>query len=201
MRYTGSLYRKSRRLGFSLLENDKEFTKGKARTTRPGQHGDKKIKMSNYGQQLQEKQKLMYLYGLNDRQFRRLFLVAKKRKGATTLNLLQVLESRLDSLVFKAGFAPTRRAARQLVSHGHIVVNGKKCNIPSIILNIGDKVAVAKGSLEHKSVKETTRPAADFLKANGSASKEVEILRMPERHELPENINEAYVVEWFNRLM
>ncbi len=201
MRYTKSIFKKSRRLGFSLLENEKEFTKGKARTTKPGQHGAKKVKLSNYGQQLQEKQKLMFLYGMNDRQFRRLFIIAKKRKGATTLNLLQVLESRLDSVVYKAGFAPTRRAARQLVSHGHILVNGKKVNIPSYILQLEDKISVAPKSLNHPSVKDTLRQPVDFLVVDKSAEKTVVLKRLPERKELPEDINEAYVIEWFNRLL
>ena len=200
MRYTGSIYRKSRRLGFSLLENNKEFTKGKQRTTRPGQHGARRTKLSNYGQQLQEKQKLMYLYGMNDRQFRRFFIIAKKRKGATTLNLLQVLESRLDSLVFRAGLAPTRRSARQLVSHGHILVNGKKVNIPSIILNVGDKISVAEKSKSMALISNVNTAAAPFINLNKDAL-EAEFVRLPERVELPEDINEAYVVEWFNRLL
>lgn len=200
MRYTGSIYKKSRRLGFSLLENNKEFTKGKQRTSRPGQHGAKRTKLSNYGQQLQEKQKLMFLYGLNDRQFRRLFTVAKKRKGATTLNLLQVLESRLDSVVFKAGFAPTRRAARQLVNHGHILVNNKKCNIPSKLLDVNDVVSVMEKSKNIPIIKETEVTIAPFLSADKN-SDGVVFARFPEREELSQDINEGYVVEWFNRLM
>ncbi|GAA5414313.1 30S ribosomal protein S4 [Ureaplasma ceti] len=200
MRYTGSLYRKSRRLGFSLLENNKEFTKGKQRTSRPGQHGAKRAKLSNYGQQLQEKQKLMYLYGMNDRQFRRLFIIAKKRKGATTLNLLQVLESRLDSLVFRAGLAPTRRSARQIVTHNHVLVNGKKVNIPSIILNVGDKIAIAEKSKAMPLIANTQTAAAPFINLNREAL-EAEFIRLPEREELSSEINESYVVEWFNRLM
>lgn len=200
MRYTKSIFKKSRYLGFSLLENDKEFTKGKARTTRPGQHGSKKVKHSNYGQQLIEKQKLMYLYGLNDRQFRRLFIVAKKRKGNATLNLLQVLESRLDSIVFRCGFAPTRRSARQLVNHGHIRVNGKKVDIASYLVNVNDIISVAEKSLNHKLVVETKKDAPAFLKQNGS-SKAMTLVRLPERDELPEGIHEASVVEWFNKLM
>lgn len=200
MRYTGSIYRKSRRLGFSLLENNKEFTKGKQRTSRPGQHGAKRTKLSNYGQQLQEKQKLMYLYGMNDRQFRRFFIIAKKRKGATTLNLLHVLESRLDSLVYRAGFAPTRRSARQLVSHGHVLVNNKKVNIPSIILNVGNVISLAEKSKDLALVANVNTAPAAFLTVNKDA-KTAEFTRLPERSELPEEINEAYVVEWFNRLM
>ncbi len=200
MRYIDSIYKKSRRLGFSLLESNKEFTKGKKRTTPPGQHGAKRVKLSNYGLQLQEKQKLMYLYGLNDRQFRRFFILAKKRQGATTLNLLQILESRLDSVLYRAALAPTRRSSRQLITHGHVLVNGKKVNIPSLILNVGDVISISDKSKQLKIVNEVNRSAADFIKLDND-SKKAEFLRLPERHELPENINESYVVEWFNRLL
>ncbi len=200
MRYTGSIYRKSRALGFSLLENNKEFLKGKKRTTRPGQHGAKRVKLTNYAQQLQEKQKLMFLYGLNDRQFRRFFLIAKKLPGATTYNLLRVLESRLDSLVYRAGLAPTRRSARQLVTHGHILLNGKKTNIPSIIVDINDKISVAENSKNIPIFKDLKPAKFEFVTLdinNLSAT----YTRYPNREELPETINEAYVVEWFNRLL
>ena len=200
MRYTGSIYRKSRKLGFSLLENNKEFSKGKKRTTRPGQHGAKKAKLTNYGQQLQEKQKLMFLYGLNDRQFRRFFLLAKKQKGATTLNLLKVLESRLDSLVFRAGIAPTRRSARQIVTHKHILLNGKVVNIPSIIVNIGDKIAVHDKAKSLDLIKNVKNHPAEFIKFDKN-NLVAELIRLPERQELPEGINESSVVEWFNRYL
>lgn len=200
MRYTGSIYRKSRKLGFSLLESNKEFSKGKKRTTRPGQHGAKRTKLTNYGLQLNEKQKLMFLYGMNDRQFRRFFIIAKKQKGATTLNLLRVLESRLDSLVYRAALAPTRRSARQLVTHGHVLVNGKKVNIPSIILNVGDKISIEEKSKSLSLIVDVKNSPADFMnldKANLSA----EFARVPEREELPEGINESHVIEWFNRFL
>lgn len=200
MRYTGSIFHKSRRLGFSLLENNKEFSKGKKRTTRPGQHGSKRIKLTNFGQQLQEKQKLMFLYGMNDRQFRRFFLIAKKHKGATTLNLLKVLESRLDSLVYRAALAPTRRSARQLVSHGHVLVNGKKVNIPSIILNIGDKISIEDKSRKIALITEVKSAPAEFIKLDKN-NFTAEYIRYPEREELPEGVNEAHVVEWFNRYL
>lgn len=200
MRYTGSIFHKSRKLGFSLLENNKEFSKGKKRTTRPGQHGTKRVKLTNYGQQLNEKQKLMFLYGMNDRQFRRFFMIAKKQKGATTLNLLRVLESRLDSLVYRAALAPTRRSARQLVTHGHILVNGKKVNIPSIIINVGDKISIAEKSKDLALITEVKTQPAEFIKLNKNALT-AEYIRVPEREELPENINESNVIEWFNRYL
>lgn len=200
-RYTGSIFKKSRRLGFSLLENNKEFTKGRKRTYGPGQHGNKRTKLSNYGQQLVEKQKLMYLYGLNDRQFRRLYSVALGRAGVLTINLLQVLESRLDSLVYRAGLAPTRRAARQLVNHSHILVDGKKVNIPSALIDVGAVISVKPSALNIPLIKNTINTPAPFMKLVDKDAKAVKYDRLPEREELPSDVNEAYVVEWYNRLM
>lgn len=200
-RYTGSIFKKSRRLGFSLLENNKEFTKGKKRSYGPGQHGNKRTKLSNYGQQLVEKQKLMYLYGLNDRQFRRLYRVALGRAGVLTINLLQVLESRLDSLVYRAGIAPTRRAARQLVNHSHILVDGKKVDIPSALIQVGSVISVKANALNIPLIKNTMNTPAPFMKLVDKDTKAVKYDRLPEREELPADVNEAYVVEWYNRLM
>lgn len=197
-RYTGSIYKRSRRLGFSLLENEKEFSKGKKRTYAPGQHGNKRVKLSGYGEQLQEKQKLMFMYGLNDRQFRRFFTIARHKEGVLTINLLQTLESRLDNLVFRMGFAPTRRAARQLVNHGHILLNGKKCDIPSALVNVGAKIAVKDKTKSKINMEKAI--IADFVKVD-TKTLEGQFTRLPERNELPENINESYVVEWFKRLV
>ncbi|MGL4948652.1 MAG: 30S ribosomal protein S4 [Mycoplasma sp.] len=197
-RYTGSVYKKSRRLGFSLLENDKEFSKGKKRTYAPGQHGNKRIKLSGYGEQLQEKQKLMFLYGINDRQFRRIFQIARKQEGVLTINLLRTLESRLDSLVFRMGFAPTRRAARQLVNHGHVLLNGKKCDIPSAIVNLNSEITLKTKTGEKIDL--SNAKIAEFVKVDTKAIKGT-YARFPERNELPENINESYVVEWFKRFV
>ena len=195
MRYTGSINRKSRRYGFSLLENNKEFSKGKKRTYAPGQHGQNKRKLSGYAEQLQEKQKLQFMYGMNDRQFRRLFKIAKGMKGSNALNLLIVLESRIDNLVFRMGFAPTRRAARQLVTHGHVLLNGKKCSIPSTICKIGDKIAIKEKSKALPVVKDTQlAKTLDFVKVDGSKF-EGEYVRFPAREELNQEINETYVVE------
>lgn len=200
-RYLGSITKKSRRYGFSLLENDREFLKGKKRTYAPGQHGNKRVKLSGYGEQLQEKQKMMYLYGLNDRQFRRTFIIAKHMKGALTLNTFIALESRLDNLVYRMGFAPTRRAARQLVNHGHILLNGKKVTIPSCMVKLGESVEVAERSKKLPLVLlgEQNTPCK-FVDVDHKTKKGV-FVRFPEREELPEGINEAYVVEWFNRLV
>ena len=123
MRYTGSDWKRSRRLGFSTLETNKELAK---RPYGPGQHGaNRKKKMSEYGKQLTEKQKLRQMYGVNERQFRRLFMLALKSKEVTGFAFMKLLESRLDNLVYRMGFARTRRGARQLVNHGHIQVNGQ----------------------------------------------------------------------------
>lgn len=123
-RYTGPVYKKSRHLGFSVLENGKELAK---RAYGPGEHGqDRRRKLSNYGVQLQEKQKLRFMYGLSEKQMHKAFEMALKAKGVNGENLLRILESRLDNLVYRIGFATTRKGARQLVNHGHITVNGKK---------------------------------------------------------------------------
>ncbi len=200
MRYTGSVFKKSRRYGLSLLENNKEFLKGKKRTTAPGQHGDKKIKLSGYGEQLREKQRLQYMYGINDRQFRRMFKIALKMKGNLSMNLLIVLESRLDNLVYRMGFAPTRRAARQLVSHRHILLNGKKCDIPSTMVSLKDTIEVKEKSRTLPIVNsgEIIKPLP-FVQV--SADKKGTYLRYPERNELNPDINETYVVEWYTRLI
>ena len=130
-RYTGADWKLSRRLNFSILETGKELAK---RPYGPGQHGnDRKKKPSEYGRQLIEKQKLRLMYGVNERQFRRLFLMASSSKEVTGIAFMRILESRLDNLVYRMGFARTRRAARQLVNHGHILVNGKKVDITLIM--------------------------------------------------------------------
>ena len=143
-RYTGSIYKKSRRLGFSILENGKELAK---RPYAPGIHGsDRRRKLSEYGVQLQEKQKVRFLYGLNEKQFRKVFEKASKMKGIAGENLLKLLESRLDNLVYRMGMAKTRKAARQVVNHGHITVNGRKVDIPSYTAKPGDIIAVKENS-------------------------------------------------------
>ena len=135
-RYTGPMHKKSRRLGFSVLENGKELAK---RPYAPGEHGqDRRKKLSNYGVQLQEKQKVRFMYGLSEKQLHKLFEKALKMKGVNGENLLKLLESRLDNLVYRIGFATTRKGARQLVNHGHVTVNGKKVNIPSYQVKPGD---------------------------------------------------------------
>ena len=197
-RYTGSVWKKSRHLGFSVLETGDELKK---RAYGPGQHGqDRKRKPSEYGVQLLEKQKLRTLYGVNERQFRRLFLIAKKEPTVTGLAFFRVLESRLDNLVFRMGFARTRAAARQLVSHGHILVNGKKCDIPSALCKVGDKISL-KGDKPLKVVKESldSRPASVGYVTVDAEKFEGVYTREPERTELPSDINESAIIEYYNR--
>ena len=198
-RYTGPVYKKSRRLGFSILENGKELAK---RPYAPGAHGnDKKRKSSEYGVQLAEKQKIRLMYGLNEKQFHRLFDKAAKMKGKSGYNLLCLLEARLDNMVYRLGLAKTRKAARQVVNHGHITVNGIKVDIPSYQVKVGDTVAVKENSLDHPAIKEAvetalTRPAFVEFDKNKMSGK---LLRLPDRSELNPDINETLIVEYYNR--
>ncbi|CCY89249.1 30S ribosomal protein S4 [Mycoplasma sp. CAG:956] len=198
-RYTGAQYKKSRHLGFSTLENGKELAK---RPYAPGIHGqDRRRKLSEYGVQLQEKQKVRFMYGLNEKQFAKTFKRATKMAGITGENLLQLLETRLDNVVYRMGMATTRRAARQIVNHGHITVNGIKVDIPSYTVKPGDVIAVKEQSLDHPAIKaavEATlnRPAYVEFDANKLTGK---YLRYPDRSELNPDINEALIVEYYNR--
>ena len=198
-RYTGSTYRKSRRVGFSILENGKELAK---RPYAPGQHGnERRRKLSDYGTQLQEKQKVRFMYGINEKQFRKIFDDAGKLKGVHGENLLRLLESRLDNLVYRLGFASTRKGARQLVNHGHITVNGIKVNIPSYRCKPGDVIAIKEQSKTHPAVLaslEGTNNRVEFVtfddkKLSGT------YVRFPERSELNADINESLIVEFYNR--
>ena len=200
MRYTGSDYKRSRRLGFSTLETGKELSK---RSYGPGQHGNgRKRKPSEYGKQLIEKQKLEQMYGVNERQFRRLFNLALKSDEVTGIAFFRILESRLDNLVYRMGFARTRRAARQLVNHGHITVNGAKVDIPSYLCKVGDKIALKEGH-DLKVVKESieSKPASVAYVEVDASKLEGKFLRVPERNELPSDINEAQVIEYYNRML
>ena len=198
-RYTGAQYKKSRHLGFSTLENGKELAK---RPYAPGIHGqDRRRKLSEYGVQLQEKQKVRFMYGLNEKQFAKTFKRATKMAGITGENLLQLLETRLDNVVYRMGMATTRRAARQIVNLGHITVNVIKVDIPSYTVKPGDVIAVKEQSLDHPAIKaavEATlnRPAYVEFDANKLTGK---YLRYPDRSELNPDINEALIVEYYNR--
>ena len=198
-RYTGSAYRKSRRLGFSILETGKELVK---KPYAPGQHGQKRSKkLSNYGIQLQEKQKVRFMYGLNERQFKKTFNEAGKLKGVHGEDFLKFLESRLDSLVYRIGFASTRKAARQIVNHGHITVNGNKVDIPSYRAKPGDIIAVKENSKDHPAIKqalEGVNKRVEFVTYDESKMAGT-FVRYPERSELNADINESLIVEFYNR--
>jgi len=198
-RYTGSAYKKSRRVGFSTLENGKDLAK---RPYRPGQHGqDRKAKPSNYAEQLNEKQKVKFTYGLTEKQFHQLFLKAGKLEGIHGENFLKLLESRLDNVAFRMGLSKTRRGARQVVNHGHILVNGKKVNIPSYLVKPGDVISVKETSKDHKAIKESleainsTVAYVNFDKAKMEGT----FIRYPERSELSAEINEPLIVEYYSR--
>lgn len=198
-RYTGSAYKKSRRVGFSTLENGKDLAK---RPYRPGQHGqDRRAKPSNYSEQLNEKQKVKFTYGLTEKQFHQLFIKAGKLEGIHGENFLRLLESRLDNVAFRMGLSKTRRGARQVVNHGHLLVNGKKVNIPSYLVQPGDVITVKETSKEHKAIKESleainsTVAYVNFDKAKMEGS----FIRYPERSELSQEINEALIVEFYSR--
>ena len=198
-RYTGPSFKKSRTVGFSTLENGKDLAR---RPYKPGQHGaDRRSKLSDYGTQLKEKQKVKFMYGLNERQFKKTFDEAAKLSGAHGENFLKLLESRLDNLVYRMGFANTRRGARQLVNHGHIAVDGKKVDIPSFRVKVGSVISLKDNTKELKSVTEalnavTTRVEyIDFDKTKNCAK----YVRLPERNELNADINESLIVEFYNR--
>ena len=198
-KYTGPSYRKSRRLGFSILENGKELAK---KAYAPGQHGNKKgKKLSNYGIQLQEKQKVRFMYGLNEKQFKKTFDQAGKMQGVHGENLLKLLESRLDNVAYRIGFATTRKGARQLVNHGHITVNGEKVNIPSYRVKPGDVIAIKENDRELKIVKESLEALKNRVEyVTFDESKLMgTFVRLPERSELNADINESLIVEFYNR--
>jgi small subunit ribosomal protein S4 len=197
-RYTGSAYKKSRRVSFSTLENGKDLAK---RPYRPGAHGQDRIKPSNYSAQLTEKQKVRFTYGMNEKQFHTLFLKAGKMEGIHGENFLKLLESRLDNVVYRMGLATTRRAARQVVNHGHILVNGKKVDIPSYNVKPGDVISVKEASRDHKAILASLE-AINSIPAYVTFDKknfEGTYVRYPERNELSADINEAFIVEFYNR--
>lgn len=201
-RITKPVNKTSRRLGFSILETGKEFSKGKQRQYAPGQHGPtKRIKLTNYGIQLREKQRIRYMYGINERQFYNTYKKAAKMQGVTGHNFLFMLESRLDNVVYRMGFATTRRQARQFVNHGHFLVDGKKVDIPSYQVKPGQVIEVKEKSSNMAAINEAleatlTTPAFVDVDKNAKKGKYV---RLPERAELNTEVNELLVVEYYNR--
>ncbi|MCS0542633.1 30S ribosomal protein S4 [Fredinandcohnia onubensis] len=198
-RYTGPSWKLSRRLGISLSGTGKELEK---RPYAPGQHGpNQRKKLSEYGLQLQEKQKLRHMYGVNERQFRTTFNNASKMQGILGENFMILLESRLDNLVYRLGLARTRRAARQLVNHGHITVDGGRVDIPSYRVKPGQTIAVREKSRNLVAIKEAieaTTFVPEYLTFDADKL-EGTYTRLPERSELPAEINEAFIVEFYSR--
>ena len=198
-RYTGPSTKIARKFGEPIFGADRNFEK---RNYPPGQHGlaSKRKKKSEYGTQLKEKQKVKYTYGLLEKQFRNLYEKASRMKGQKGENLIILLESRLDNLVYRMGIAPTRAAARQLVSHAHITLNGVVCNIPSAQVKPGDVVAVRERS---KSLEVITNSVASAVKYSwiefDAKSLTGKYINTPVRTEIPENINEQLIVELYSK--
>ncbi|EAF9594012.1 30S ribosomal protein S4 [Listeria monocytogenes] len=198
-RYTGPSWKVSRRLGISLSGTGKELER---RPYAPGQHGPtQRKKISEYGLQQAEKQKLRHMYGLTERQFKNTFNKAGKLLGKHGENFMILLEQRLDNIVYRLGLARTRRAARQLVNHGHITVDGKRVDIPSYQVSVGQVISVREKSAKNSAIAESLEVSSfvpeyvtfDAEKLTGSLN------RLPERSELAAEINEAFIVEFYSR--
>lgn len=198
-RYTGPACKRSRRVGISTLENGKELVK---KPYGPGQHGNgRKGKLSNYGVQLVEKQKIRFIYGISEKQLKKTFERAAKLKGIHGENILKLLESRLDNIVYRMGLASTRSGARQFVNHGHVSVNGRKVDIPSYQVKPGDVVAVRENSKDHKAMKESLEKVTKTVDYVSFDKNKLEgtYIRLPERSELSSDVNESLVVEFYNK--
>ena len=200
-RYTGPSWKVSRRLGISLSGTGKELAR---RPYAPGQHGqNNRRKLSEYGLQLREKQKLRMTYGLSERQFANLFVKAGKiREGKHGDNFMILLERRLDNVVYRLGLATTRRQARQLVNHGHITVDGKRVDIPSYEVKPGQVISLRERSKNLQVVKDALEAVvgrAPFVSFDENKM-EGSLVRLPEREELDAHIDEALVVEYYNKL-
>lgn len=200
-RYIGPKTKISRKFGEPIFGEDKYFER---RKYAPGQHGNSRRRrsVSEYGVQLKEKQKVKYMYGVLERQFRKLFDKANRKEGITGTNLLQFLETRLDNVVFRMGIAATRSQARQFVGHKHIIVNGDIVNIPSYLVRPGDVIAVRERSKSMEQIQIAMEisgtQAYPWIEFNAS-SLEGKLLEMPEREQIPENINEQLIVELYSK--
>lgn len=200
-RYTGPSWKISRRLGMSLSGTGKELAR---RPYAPGDHGQgRRGKLSEYGTQLREKQKLRMMYGLTERQFANLFIKAGKiREGKHGVNFMILLERRLDNMVYRLGLATTRRQARQLVNHGHITVDGKRVDIPSYEVSVGQVVSVREKSKKLTVITgavEAVVARPNFVQFDADKL-EGSLTRLPEREELEADIDESLIVEYYNKL-
>ena len=206
-RYRDAVCRICRREGDKLfLKGDRCYTDKCAiarRSYAPGQHGQGRKKMSEYGTQLREKQKAKRYYGLLENQFYHYFELASKMTGKTGENLLKVLESRLDNVVYRAGFAMSRPEARQLVTHGHFTVNGKAVNIPSYLVKPGDVVAIVEKSMSSDKIKgvleaNASRPALNWLSVDKNKA-QATVVNLPERSEIDLQVEEQLIVEFYSK--
>ncbi|QPH85255.1 30S ribosomal protein S4 [Campylobacter concisus] len=206
-RYTGPVEKLERRLGVSLALKGERRLAGKSafekRPYAPGQHGQRRAKISEYGLQLREKQKAKFMYGVSEKQFRRLFQEAARREGNTGALLVQLLEQRLDNVVYRMGFATTRRFARQLVTHGHILVNGKRVDIPSYRVEPGAKVEIVEKSKNNPQIVRAIDLAAQTgIVAWVDVEKEKKFgifTRNPEREEVIIPVEERFIVELYSK--
>ena len=197
-KFTGSTWKVSRRLNYSVSETGKVLIK---RKYAPGQHGAKRKKLSEYATQLQEKQKVRFTYGVSEKQFRKTFNEAAKIEGKTGVNFVKLLEVRLDNLVYRLGFAATRAQARQLVNHGHIVVDGKKVDIPSYRVKVGQTISLkenSKGLVVVKAALDAKLVRPEYLSYD-EHNMVGTLVRTPERDEFLSEINEQLIVEFYNR--
>jgi len=206
-RYAGPKWRIARRLGVNIYVGEEKSQKGKSILDRrpypPGQHGRSRRKISYYGRQLMEKQKVKYYYGIRERQFRRFYEIAERMRGQTGENLLKLLESRLDNVVYRLGFGKSHRHARQLVVHGHILVNGKKVDRPSYLVKPGDIIEVKEKSRDIPQIKEgielaQRRGIPSWLELDAENFKGV-VKAEPTRDEIEIPIEEHLIVELYSK--
>lgn len=198
-RYTGPKRRLSRREGIALFAKDIKALEKKGAVP-PGQHGlGRRRRVSEYGLQLREKQKAKRIFGLLEKQFKRYFLKASKVKGATGLSLLQILETRLDNVVYRLGFTKSRSSARQLVGHGHIKVDGKKVNIPSFQVDIDQTIEISPQMRDNTQIKKSIEESGtlpEWLEREATIGK---VIRIPVREEMEQSIEEQLIVEYYSR--
>lgn len=206
-RYTGPVEKLERRLGVDLFLKGERRLAGKSallkRPYAPGQHGQRRGKISDYGSQLREKQKAKFMYGVSEKQFRRLFKEAARKDGNTGAILIQLLEQRLDNVVYRMGFATTRRFARQLVTHGHILVNGKRVDIPSFRVEAGQKIEIREKSKNNSQIVRSLELTAQTgIVAWVDVEKEKKygiFTRKPEREEIVIPVEERFIVELYSK--
>lgn len=206
-RYTDAVCRLCRREGEKLFLKGNKCNQPKCplakRAYAPGQHGQSRIKLSNYGLQLREKQKVKRMYGVMEKQFRRYFKIASKSKGVTGKILLQLLERRLDNVVYRLGWAVSRAEARQIVRHNAVLVNAKRVNIPSYLINNGDTIQVAAREKSQKRVRNGLESTKDntlpqWLESSKQDLK-AKVLRLPEKNDIQQQIQEQLIVELYSK--